>query len=200
MNNDGAALPLRKQIHSSLKMRILPQDLDANILHHMERKLKAKLEKKWSERHGYVENVELLPLTTAGVIDAKSGCTEFVVQYRATACKPHVGQRLVARVTHVTKLGVHFEAGPLQLFMHEKMIPASYIYTDGAYKCQRTGATLQRDGAEQHVTVIGTSWTDNCYVSVFSRGGSVLRLPCFFLKKHSPSLAQISIVKLINRQ
>lgn len=156
-----------KRIFATTKIRVHPQYLNTDILKHLDEKLKQKLEHKWTEKFGYIEFVDMLRSDT-GKIDSKSGFTEFNVDYSGIANKPFVGQILLATVTNVTKLGIHFEHGPLQFFMHEKMIPSSYIFANSYYKCQRTGFTIRR-GAQMRIKIVGTSWSDNKYVSFFSK-------------------------------
>jgi DNA-directed RNA polymerase subunit E'/Rpb7 len=160
----AAVLPIDR-IAGTCKIRVHPQHLDANIHEYIKNKLKKQLERKWTEKHGYVERVTMLPLTAPGRVDTKSGYTEFTVQYRAEACKPHVGQRLRAHITLATKLGIHFETAPLQLFMYERQLAPSFAFVDSAYRCAKTGTTFSI-ADECSVVIVGTRWSDNQWVSV----------------------------------
>lgn len=154
-----------KQIKSLTRIRIHPQHLNHSIIDHIEEKLLSKLNNKWTQQFGFLTDVQMLPMTSPGRVDTKSGFTEFLIEFCATANKPHIGQLVSAAiVTNVTKLGVHFQCGPLTFFTHEKMIPSTYTFSNNMYKCQKTGATLKR-GDERNLKIVGTSWTDNCYVS-----------------------------------
>jgi DNA-directed RNA polymerase subunit E'/Rpb7 len=150
-------------VNGTIKIRIHPQHLNGSVKEHITKQLKKQLEHKWSERLGYVDSVEPLVVPAYGRIDPRSGFVEFTVDYKASTCKPFLGQRLRARIVLVTKLGLHFEAGPLRFFMIEKMLPASYAFVNGTYMCAKTG-TVFKHGDEHDVVVVGTSWSDNQWV------------------------------------
>lgn len=154
-----------KKIRSSTLMRIHPQYLNKQLLPYIESKLISQMQHKWTEEFGFIRNVQMLPLTQTGKADTKSGYVEFLVNYNADAIKPFTGQIMEAVVSNVTKLGIHFESGPLKLFMHEKMLPSTYFFVNNLYKCQKTGATLKK-GDKKLVKIVGTSWTDLQYISI----------------------------------
>lgn len=154
-----------RKIRLKRKIRVHPQDLGADICKHIEHKLHRQLEQTWSERHGFIETVEMLPITESGRADSNSGFTEFNVEFVATTHKPQKGEIVSATVQAVTNLGVHFHAGPLKLFMHEKMLPPSYSYIEDTYVCQKTGAKIEC-GQTILVRIVGTRWTDGEYLSI----------------------------------
>ena len=107
----------------------------------------------------------MLPITESGRADINSGFTEFNVEFIATTHKPQKGEIVDGTVSAVTNLGVHFQAGPLKLFMHEKMLPPSYSYTEDAYVCQKTGAKIEA-GITLTMRIVGTRWTEGEYLSI----------------------------------
>lgn len=150
-----------------LVLHIHPQYLDSSIGNYVKSLLESQLEKKWSETHGYVTDVRMLPLKSAGRINAKTGFTEITVEYRAKSCKPIIGEVISAEIALITKLGIHFVSGPFKLFMHEKMLPSSFSFVDDVFRCSRTGVTLQKN-AHMNVKIVGTSWTDGEYLLIVS--------------------------------
>ena len=117
------------------------------------------------EAHGFITDVKMLPLKSAGRINAKTGFTEMTVYYKANSCKPTIGETMTAQIQRTTKLGMHLKCGPFKLFMHEKMLPTSFSYTEDAFKCAKTGRILQA-GVEVVVEIVGTSWTDGEYMII----------------------------------
>ena len=153
------------EFQDQLVLHIHPQYLNAQIGEHVRGLLHARLENKWSELHGFVTDVKMLPLNGAGRINAKTGYTEITVKYKAMSCKPVVGKSLSAQVVLVTKLGIHFVSGPLKMFMHEKMLPSSYSFIDDNFHCSITNTNIKRDD-QINVKIVGTSWTDGEYMAI----------------------------------
>lgn len=144
-----------------------PQHLGKSIVKHVQSQLESQLEKKWSEKHGFVHSVEMLPLRSAGRINAKTGFTEITVQYKAKSCKPVEGEILEAKINLITKLGVHFTSGPFKLFIHEKMLPASYVFIGDTYRCSISNRNLEKNQICS-VKIVGTKWTDGEYLLIVS--------------------------------
>ena len=153
------------EFYDQLVLHIHPQYLDSQIGQHVKKQLESRLEHKWSEAHGFVTDVEMLPLTNAGRMNAKTGYTEITVHYRAKSCKAVIGKNIQAEVTLVTKLGIHFSAGPLKMFLHEKMLPPSYVSLEDAFRCTYTDFVLKK-GVVTTVRIVGTSWTDGEYMII----------------------------------
>lgn len=155
----------KTEFQDKVVLYIHPQYLDASINEHVRSLLESMLEKKWSEAHGFITDVKMLPLKSAGRINAKTGFTEITVYYKANSCKPTIGETMTAQIQRTTKLGMHLKCGPFKLFMHEKMLPSSFSYTEDAFKCAKTGRILQA-GVEVVVEIVGTSWTDGEYMII----------------------------------
>ena len=144
---------------------IHPQHLGTSIVKHVKSQLESQLERKWSEKHGFIHNVEMLPLQSAGRINAKTGFTEITVHYKASSCRPIEGEILNAKITLITKLGIHFASGPFKLFLHEKMLPSSYFFITDTYRCSISGACLEKNQI-LNVKIVGTKWTEGEYLLI----------------------------------
>jgi len=158
-----------RKINLLRKVRVHPQHLNRHLQSHITRKLKRDLEGTWSEKNGYVEHVQVERISSCGRASSSTGFAEFDVDCQATAHKPLSGEVLDAVVTCATNMGIHLCAGPLSMFLHEKMLPPSFTYNEngstGTYVCQKTGSIIKT--AQSHkVKIVGSSWTDGQYVSI----------------------------------
>ncbi|KAI8390983.1 RNA polymerase Rpb7 [Radiomyces spectabilis] len=91
-------------------------------------KLYADVQGTCSGRFGYIITVVSVLSTSKGKILPGSGLAEFKIKYQAIVFKPYKGEVLDAVVTTVNKMGFFADAGPLQIFVSNHLIPNDMRY------------------------------------------------------------------------
>ncbi|KAL6217318.1 hypothetical protein ACLB2K_010535 [Fragaria x ananassa] len=111
-----------------------------------------------SQQHGFVVAITGIENIGKGLIVNGTGFVSFPVRYQCVVCRPFKGEILEAVVTMVNKMGFFAEAGPVQIFVSNHLIPddmefqcgdmPNYTTSDGSVK-------IQRD-SEVRLKIIGT--------------------------------------------
>lgn len=114
-------------LHKDLDVH--PKHFGKNIRDVIEKKLIDEVEGTCNGRYGYVVCVNKIQDVSKGVIRQDgTGFATFKVAYLAAVCRPAKGEVVDCIVTSVNKMGFFAEAGPLQVFVSNHLIPEEYEY------------------------------------------------------------------------
>ncbi|KAL6210472.1 hypothetical protein ACLB2K_015704 [Fragaria x ananassa] len=99
-----------------------------------------------SQQHGFDVAITGIENIGKGLIVNGTGFVSFPVRYQCVVCRPFKGEILEAVVTMVNKMGFFAEAGPVQIFVSNHLIPddmefqcgdmPNYTTSDGSVKIQ----------------------------------------------------------------
>ncbi|GAX74602.1 hypothetical protein CEUSTIGMA_g2050.t1 [Chlamydomonas eustigma] len=144
----------------------LHRDLDVhpkNFGKHMrdiiERKLIDEVEGTCNGRYGYVVCVNKILSVSKGVIRQDgTGFATFKVKYLAVVCRPHKGEVIDCVVTSVNKMGFFAEAGPLQIFVSNHLVPEDYEYNATGDPCYTSNDEAQKiqERTEIRIRIVGS--------------------------------------------
>ena len=93
--------------------------------------LRHKVEGRCSGRYGYTILVTQIRSVGAGTLDPDTGHSHFPVDYLALVFRPFKNEVLPARVSTVNQNGFFASAGPLEIFVSEKLMPADLKFDPG---------------------------------------------------------------------
>lgn len=102
----------------ALHPRYYTRDLPTQIL----AQLRSKTEGHCSGRYGYCIAVTGISEIGSGRIDEDSGYAHFPVKYLCLVFRPFKNEILLAKVTAVNQNGFFCSAGPLEIFVSEKVL------------------------------------------------------------------------------
>lgn len=135
-----------------------------------------ELEGTCTGRYGFVVTTMLPDSVSQGIVDAASGYAHFTVKFKAIVCKPFKGEVLDAVVTLVTQNGFFAEAGPVQIFVSHKQMPADYKFElagNPAFVNGDASVTIAKDD-DVRVRIVGTRYDTNEIFSIGSIAGNFL--------------------------
>ncbi|RZC65428.1 hypothetical protein C5167_009113 [Papaver somniferum] len=126
-----------------------------------------------SGRHGFVVAITGVDNVGKGLIRDGTGFVTFPVKYQCVVFRPFKGEILEAVVTMVNKMGFFAEAGPVQIFVSNHLIPddmefqsgdiPNYTTSDGSVKIQKDSEVrLKIIGTRVDATEIPRLLTSNC--------------------------------------
>lgn len=122
-------------------------------------KLVSEVEGTCNGRYGFIICVTTLADIGQGKIrDDGTGKASFEVSYNAIVFRPFKGEVIDCVVTSVNKMGFFAEAGPLQIFVSNHLIPDDYDYStagDAAYVSSDESVRIQ-EGTEVRLRIVGT--------------------------------------------
>lgn len=122
-------------------------------------KLITEVEGTCNGKYGYVVSVAHVLRIGEGLIrQDSSGYATFRVTYQAVVCRPYKGEVLDCQITSVNKMGFFAEAGPLQIFVSNHLIPEEFEYSavgDACYASQHDSNKIQ-EGAIVRLRIVGT--------------------------------------------
>mmetsp|Transcript_63989 Transcript_63989/g.202472 ORF Transcript_63989/g.202472 Transcript_63989/m.202472 type:complete len:172 (+) Transcript_63989:154-669(+) len=110
-----------------------------------------------SGRYGYFICVTGVEPMGKGEIRDGSGYATFPVKYQCIVFRPFKGEVLDCVVTQVNKMGFFAEAGPLQLFVSQHLIPEDITFqagSDPGYVSSNGLIRIQKD-SNMRVRIIG---------------------------------------------
>jgi DNA-directed RNA polymerase II subunit RPB7 len=111
-----------------------------------------------------------------GVVDAASGYAHFTVRFQALVVKPFKGEVLDAVVSLVNPNGFFAEAGPIQIFVSQKQMPADMTFQshgNPAFVNSDGSVTITKDD-EVRIKIVGTRYDTNEIFSIGSIAGNYL--------------------------
>jgi DNA-directed RNA polymerase II subunit RPB7 len=127
-----------------------------------------------SGKYGFIIAVTGVDSVGQGAIaDGGGGGATFNVAYRALAFRPARGEVLDCVVSSVSKVGFFADAGPMQVFVSNHLIPDEYTFAGGgvggggagggeaAFEAADGSAPRVAPGAEVRLRVVGTRMDAN---------------------------------------
>lgn len=102
-------------------LSLAPRDFTSSMNAVILEQLRAKVEGKCSGRYGYTILVTTLRDIGTGVLDIDTGFAQFNVSYLALVFRPFKNEILIAKVISVNNNGFFAAAGPLEIFVSEKV-------------------------------------------------------------------------------
>ncbi|KAF2291717.1 hypothetical protein GH714_035329 [Hevea brasiliensis] len=109
-------------------------------------------------RHGFVVAITGIENIGKGLIRDGTGFVTFPVKYQCVVFRPFKGEILEAVVTMVNKMGFFAEAGPVQIFVSNHLIPDDMEFQSGDmpnYTTSDGSVKIQKD-SEVRLKIIGT--------------------------------------------
>jgi DNA-directed RNA polymerase II subunit RPB7 len=121
--------------------------------------LRKKVEGKCTGRFGYTILVTSLTDVGKGRLDEDSGSAVFPVTYLALVFRPIRNEILNTRVTQVNQNGFFASAGPLEIFVSDKLMPSDLKFDAGRdgnpmYISEEENIRIEQD-TEVRVKIIG---------------------------------------------
>ncbi|KAI8108175.1 hypothetical protein M9434_006205 [Picochlorum sp. BPE23] len=141
----------------SKELEIHPRFLGPKLKDEIYDRLRQEVEGYCTGKHGFVLAVTSLFSIGQGLIREGAGYARFNVQYRCITFMPHKGEVLDATVKSVNKMGFFAEAGPLQLFVSNHLIPEEFEFDtshEPAYVTSEGDKIIP--GSEVRVRIVGT--------------------------------------------
>lgn len=110
-------------------LELHPRDFGKNIEKTILTQLRLKIEGKCTGRYGYTITISRLVNVDKGRLHEDSGFCHFPVTYLAVIFRPFKNEILPAYVTLVNQNGIFAKAGPLEIFVDNKLMPDDLKYT-----------------------------------------------------------------------
>uniref|UniRef100_A0A7S0RKS2 DNA-directed RNA polymerase II subunit RPB7 n=1 Tax=Chlamydomonas leiostraca TaxID=1034604 RepID=A0A7S0RKS2_9CHLO len=146
-------LQLRKDLD------VHPKYFGKNLKDYIHEKLVQETEGTCNGRYGYVVGVVQIIEISPGVIRQDgTGLATFTVRYSGLVCRPYKGEVIDCVVTSVNKMGFFAEAGPLQIFVSNHLIPEELVFDAQGDPCYQSsdGGTKIGEGSEVRARIVGT--------------------------------------------
>jgi len=100
-----------------------PRFCGPNLLRVLRQQLHQEVEGTCSGRYGFIITVTAVENLGKGKVQEGTGLIVFPVRFKAIVFKPFKDEVVDAVVTQVNKMGFFAEAGPLQIFVSNHLIP-----------------------------------------------------------------------------
>lgn len=136
-----------------------PRHFGKNLRDVIDKKLIEEVEGTCHGRYGYVICVNRIGDVEKGKIRQDgTGYATFKVEYMAAVCRPYKGEVIDCVVTSVNKMGFFAEAGPLQVFVSNHLIPEEYEYNavgDPCYVSHEDATQSVQERTEVRLRIVG---------------------------------------------
>ncbi|GKA09510.1 DNA-directed RNA polymerase II subunit RPB7 [Tanacetum coccineum] len=139
-------------------MQLHPRHFGRELREKLVSKLMKDVEGTCSGRHGFVVAITGIEDIGKGIIRDGTGFVTFPVKYLCVVFRPFKGEILEATVTMVNKMGFFAEAGPVQIFVSNHLIPDDMEFQSGDmpnYTTSDGSVKIQKD-SEVRLKIIGT--------------------------------------------
>eukprot|EP00249_Psilotum_nudum_P010133 c22353_g1_i1 orf=169-702(+) len=139
-------------------MQLHPRHFGPHLRDKIISKLIQDVEGTCSGRHGFVVGVTSVENIGSGLIRDGTGYVIFPVKYQCVVFRPFKGEILESVVTMVNKMGFFAEAGPVQIFVSNHLIPDDMEFQSGDIPCYATSdgsVRIQKD-SEVRLKIVGT--------------------------------------------
>ncbi|CAL9018204.1 unnamed protein product [Prunus brigantina] len=139
-------------------MQLHPRHFGRNLRENLVAKLMKDVEGTCSGQHGFVVAITGIENIGKGLIRDGTGFVTFPVKYQCVVFRPFKGEILEAVVTMVNKMGFFAEAGPVQIFVSNHLIPDDMEFQSGDmpnYTTSDGSVKIQKD-SEVRLKIIGT--------------------------------------------
>ncbi|GFR52515.1 hypothetical protein Agub_g15072 [Astrephomene gubernaculifera] len=138
----------------SKSLDIHPKHFGPKLREVIREKLIAETEGTCTGKYGYVVAVTKVDDIGRGRIrQDQSGFATFEVTYGCIVCRPYKGEVLDAVVTNVNKMGFFAQAGPLQLFVTQHLIPEEFEFDSADDNSWVSSDSITRIQGGTHVRV-----------------------------------------------
>ncbi|KAK1259024.1 hypothetical protein QJS04_geneDACA001459 [Acorus gramineus] len=139
-------------------IQLHPRHFGPRLKEKLKQKLMRDVEGTCSGRHGFVVAITHFDDFGKGLIREGTGFVTFPVRYRCVIFRPFKNEVLEAVVTLVNKMGFFAEAGPVQIFVSNHLIPDDMEFQPGDmpnYTTSDKSVKIQKD-SEVRLKIIGT--------------------------------------------
>nr|GMD59283.1 DNA-directed RNA polymerase II subunit RPB7 [Ipomoea batatas] len=139
-------------------MQLHPRHFGRDLRDKLVSKLMKDVEGTCSGRHGFIVAITGIESVGKGLIRDGTGFVTFPVKYQCVVFRPFKGEILEAVVTMVNKMGFFAEAGPVQIFVSNHLIPDDMEFQSGDapnYTTSDGSVKIQKD-SEVRLKIIGT--------------------------------------------
>lgn len=108
----------------SLPPRYFTRNLEIELMS----QLRNKIEGKCSGRYGYTLAITNLEDISSGKLHDDTGYAEYNILYNCLVFRPFKNEIIPAIVKSITPNGLFVEAGPMNIFISEKLMPDDLVY------------------------------------------------------------------------
>ncbi|KAK9840410.1 hypothetical protein WJX74_009478 [Apatococcus lobatus] len=135
-----------------------PRFFGPNMRDTLKAKVTAEVEGTVSGKYGFIAAVPDVVDYGRGIIREGTGFATFRVKYLCIVMRPVKGEVMDCVVTSVNKVGFFAEAGPLNIFVSNHLIPEDFEFntTDDTQFVTTDASTRIRQGTEVRVRIVGT--------------------------------------------
>lgn len=139
------------------ELELQPRFFGPRLREVLEQKLISEVEGTCSGKHGFIICVTGMGNVGKGSIREGLGTALFKVQYSCVVLRPFKGEVIDCVVSSVSKVGFFADAGPLQLFISNHLIPDDFEYsaTGEPAFVSRDEAVRVQAGAEVRLRIVG---------------------------------------------
>ncbi|GAB4822121.1 hypothetical protein N2152v2_009167 [Parachlorella kessleri] len=140
------------------ELEIQPRFFGPRLREEIDRRLRQEVEGTCNGKYGFILCVMQSTDIGRGVIREGVGSASFNVHYNCIAFLPHKGEVLDTIVTSVNKMGFFAEAGPLQVFVSNHLIPEDFEFNTAHEPCYINSDGEQKivPGSEVRLRIVGT--------------------------------------------
>ncbi|GJV25721.1 DNA-directed RNA polymerase II subunit RPB7 [Tanacetum coccineum] len=139
-------------------MQLHPHQFGRELRDNLVSNLMKDVEGTCNGTHGFVVAITGIEDIGKGFIRDGTGFVTFPVKYLCIVFRPFKGEILEATVTIVNKMGFFAEAGPVQIFVSNHLIPGDMEFQSGDmpnYTNSDGSVKIQKD-SEVRLKIIGT--------------------------------------------
>ncbi|BFZ54274.1 DNA-directed RNA polymerase II subunit [Savitreella phatthalungensis] len=140
-------------------IKLHPSFFGPNIRQFIRQKLLADVEGKCDGEYGYiicVTDADSLHIPPGKIIPGQ-GMAEFIVRYEALVWKPFKGEVVDAIVSVINKMGFFADAGPLSVFVSQRLMPAELKFDPASNPPNWSGDDMTVDkGSRVRLRLVGT--------------------------------------------
>ena len=136
-----------------------PEFLVPGVADLVQYRVHQQLQGTCTPQHGYLLAVLSALPTSPGHVLPGTAAVRFSVRVRALTAQPVKNQIIDVIVQSVSKVGCFGMAGPVQVFVSNRLMPSEYRYEAGppaAYKAEALGGLRIGAGEKMRVRIIGT--------------------------------------------
>lgn len=140
------------------ELEVAPRFFGPKLREEIDRRLRQEVEGTCNGKYGFVLSVLNVIDTGKGLVREGTGSAVFDLKYSCICFKPFKGEVLDVVVTSVNKMGFFAEAGPLQVFVSNHLIPETFEFNTAHEPCYQTADGEQKivPGSEVRLRIVGT--------------------------------------------
>lgn len=140
------------------ELEVQPRFFGPRLREEIERRLRQEVEGTCNGQYGFILGVLGITDTGRGLLREGTGAAVFNLKYSCICFKPFKGEVMDVVVTSVNKMGFFAEAGPLQVFVSNHLIPEAFEFNTAHEPCYQTSDGEQKivPGSEVRLRIVGT--------------------------------------------